>query len=412
VVDMTYSEVNFVFGNLNSRGGGERLTLVTMRTALNMGVKSFDLTTLYRPDVVQLNKSFGGKLSSVVRNLRRIYLISIVDYLEKSNLVTKYNSKGGFVTINTHGDKIPYYHPNMTKDNSIVYCHFPTAKRLIQRRDAEYLQNELNIRTSIGIKICKAEYSTKIPNKLSEKQSDETIGIFRLLNRAYTNLINRSTVLTNSEFSRKAILSAFPSSHVQILSPPVDIEAFREYGLESNERKDVILVISRIDPDKEVEKALSLARILKKRDLGRQMIIVGSLTPRNSAYVRYLEKLIKEWDIMDYVILKVNTPLEELFKIIRKAKAYFHPKLGEHFGISIAESMAAGLAPIVPNIGGQTEFVPQRFHYKSLDEAADIISSSFVLSQLERRQISNSVTKFSNSNYVKNFQTLLSEKLR
>jgi len=104
VVDMTNSEVNFVFGNLNSRGGGERLTLVTMRTALNMGVKSFDLTTLYRPNVAQLNQSFGRKLSSVVKNLRRIYLISIVDYLEKSNLVTKYNSKRGLVTINTPGD--------------------------------------------------------------------------------------------------------------------------------------------------------------------------------------------------------------------------------------------------------------------------------------------------------------------
>lgn len=74
------------------------------------GVKSFDLTTLYRPNVAQLNQSFGRKLSSVVRNLRRIYLISIVDYLEKSDLVTKYNSKRGLVTINTHGDKIPYYH--------------------------------------------------------------------------------------------------------------------------------------------------------------------------------------------------------------------------------------------------------------------------------------------------------------
>jgi alpha-1,2-mannosyltransferase len=409
---MINNEVNFVFGNLNSRGGGERLTLVTMRAALNMGVKSFDLTTLYRPDVAQLNKSFGGKLSSVLRNLRRIYLISMVDYLEKSKLVTKYNSKSGSVTINTHGDKIPYYNPNMTKDNSIVYCHYPTAIRHIQRRNTDYLQDDLNIRTLSGIKRYKAEYATKIPNKFSEKQDDNTIGIFRLLNRAYTNLINKSAVLTNSEFSRKAILSAFPSSHVQILNPPVDIEAFREYGLESNERKDVILVISRIDPDKEIEKALSLAKILKKRDLGRQMIIVGSLIPRNSAYVRYLEKLIKEWDIKDYVILKVNAQLEELFKIIRKAKVYFHPKQGEHFGISIAESMAAGLAPIVPNIGGQTEFVPQRFHFKSLDEAADIISSCFALSQLERRQISNSVTKFSNSNYIKNFQTLLSEKLR
>lgn len=408
---MTNNEVNFVFGNMNSRGGGERLTLVSMIAALNTPVKSFDLTTLYRPKIAWLDESFGTKLSSVMRKLRRIYIISILDYLEKSNSVSNHYSKRGFVTINTHGDKIPYYNPGMTKDNSIVYCHYPTARGLIQRRDLEYLENDLNIRTMKKITTYNEKYTMKVPNKSSEEYSHRPDGIFKLLTRAYTNLINKSTVLTNSEFSRKAILSVFKSSHVEILSPPVDVEVFRNNGLESNERKDIILVISRIAPDKEIEKALSLARILKKRGIGSQMIVAGSLTQRNSGYLRSLEKLIKNWDIKDYVIFKANTPLEELFKIIRKAKIYFHPKFREHFGISIVESMAAGLAPIVPNVGGQTEFVPRKFHFKSLDEAADLVSSSLALSGLERRQISDSVVRFSTSNYIRNFQILLSEKL-
>jgi glycosyltransferase involved in cell wall biosynthesis len=205
-------------------------------------------------------------------------------------------------------------------------------------------------------------------------------------------------------------LSTFEPPHVQILSPPVEVEAFRKYGLESKERKDIVLVVSRIDHDKEIEKALSLARILKKRGIGKQMIIVGSLH-RNLNYHRSLQNLIKNWDIKEYVILKTNIPLDELFKIIRKAKIYFHPKSAEHFGISIAEAMAAGLAPIVPNIGGQTEFVPRKFHFRSLDEAANLVSSSFALSSSERRQISDSVQRFSTSNYIKDFQTILAEKL-
>ncbi len=142
------------------------------------------------------------------------------------------------------------------------------------------------------------------------------------------------------------------------------------------------------------------------------MLIVGSLIHANTAYFHFLGNLIKEWDIDNYVILKPNASLDELFKIIRRAKIYFHPKSGEHFGISIAESMAAGLAPIVPNIGGQTEFVPQKFHFKSLNEAADLVSELFLLSCPERRQISDSVTRFSTSNYIKKLQKLLSEKLR
>jgi glycosyltransferase involved in cell wall biosynthesis len=142
------------------------------------------------------------------------------------------------------------------------------------------------------------------------------------------------------------------------------------------------------------------------------MLIVGSLIQANTAYFRFLGNLIKEWDIDNYVILKPNVSLDELFKIIRRAKIYFHPKSGEHFGISFAESMAAGLAPIVPDIGGQTEFVPRKFHFKSLNEAAHLVSELFRLSCAERRQISDSVTRFSTSNYIKKFQDLLSEKLR
>ena len=72
--------------------------------------------------------------------------------------------------------------------------------------------------------------------------------------------------------------------------------------------------------------------------------------------------------------------------------------------------MAAGLAPIVPNIGGQTEFVPRKFQFGSLDEAVNLVSLSFALPSSERREISNSVQKFSTSNYIKNFRTLMSEK--
>ncbi len=44
---------------------------------------------------------------------------------------------------------------------------------------------------------------------------------------------------------------------------------------------------------------------------------------------------------------------------MRKSKVYFHPMVGEHFGISIVEAMAAGLVPVVSDVGGPTEFVPK-----------------------------------------------------
>jgi hypothetical protein len=129
---MSHGMVNFVFGNLNPCGGGERLTLVTMKAMLNMGINSFDLTTFYRPNISRLDQIFGKELSSVMRRINKIQVIDMLEYLEKSNLAFKDLSKRYAVTINTHGDKVPYFDPSISKDNSIVYCHFPSAKDYIE----------------------------------------------------------------------------------------------------------------------------------------------------------------------------------------------------------------------------------------------------------------------------------------
>jgi glycosyltransferase involved in cell wall biosynthesis len=407
---MSHQTVNFFFGNLNPCGGGERLTLVTMKAILNMGINSIDLTTIYRPDVSRLDQIFGNGLSSVMRRINKIQVIDMLEYLEKSHLVIKDVSKRYDVTINTHGDKVPYFDPSISKDNSIVYCHFPSAKEYIERENLDYLENELNVKLTNKIGAYEGYNETGVPDRFNKGYSDRKSQIFKLLKRAYDNLMKKSIVLTNSKFSRTAILKSFESADVQVLSPPVDVEAFRRHSLKSDERQDIILVISRIDPDKNIEKALCLARILKKRAIGKRMIIVGTLVQRNLTYFYKLQKIARDLEIKDYVTFQSNIALESLFIIMRKAKVYFHPKVGEHFGISIAESMAAGLAAVVPSIGGPTEFVPQKFQFDSLDEAACIILSAFNVSATERRQISDSVLKFSTSNYTHSFQKLFEER--
>ena len=85
--------------------------------------------------------------------------------------------------------------------------------------------------------------------------------------------------------------------------------------------------------------------------------------------------------------------------------------VGEHFGMSVAEATAAGLVPIVPTVGGPTEFVFKKFHFTTLEEAVPIVSSAFNLPFEERVQISNSVNKFSTSNYIAGFQKIVKEML-
>ena len=134
------------------------------------------------------------------------------------------------------------------------------------------------------------------------------------------------------------------------------------------------------------------------------MKIVGNLYYYYFDYYSKLKQMVIDLGLTDYVTFEINANLDKLLSIMRQSKVYFHPAIGEHFGMAILEAMAAGLIPIVPNKGGPTEFVPQQYQFNTLEQAAEIISCAFSQPYLERVKISNSVNRFSTSHYIKGFQ--------
>jgi|SoiMethySBSTD1v2_1073268.scaffolds.fasta_scaffold1153628_1 alpha-1,2-mannosyltransferase len=94
---------------------------------------------------------------------------------------------------------------------------------------------------------------------------------------------------------------------------------------------------------------------------------------------------------------------------MKKSKVYFHSREGEHFGISIVEAMSAGLIAVVPTTGGQTEFVPTIYQYDSLEQASQVVASALDVADEERQRISDSVKRFSEINYKRQFQLLISK---
>lgn len=233
---------------------------------------------------------------------------------------------------------------------------------------------------------------------------------FKFLGDRYENLMKNTLILTNSEYTRKAISNAF-NVDAKILYPPVDVDTFRDAALKSHQRDDMILIISRIAPDKQIENAIEGARIMRSRGIGKVMTIVGNLHHYDHRYYQELKKMIADFDLSDYISLQTNISFNKLIQLMQLAKVYFHPRIGEHFGISIVEAMASGLVPVVSDIGGHTEFVPSKYHFHTLSQAADVIALAFEATNSERRAISNSTTKFSNANYIKSFHRILSELL-
>ncbi|HZD83019.1 MAG TPA: glycosyltransferase, partial [Nitrososphaeraceae archaeon] len=305
-------KANVVFGDLNPCGGGERLSLVTMQALSEMGV-DFDLTTFRSPELPKLENAFGKKLSSVMKNIKKVKIVNILEELRQPQCPDNYD-----ITINTHGDKVPLYDSFFSKDNAITYCHFPTAKSYIESENRGYLQRDLNI--GIMSNTSANKNSKKNDNSNSKYLNDINTPFnmekeyFSILKKAYWNLMRNSTILTNSEFSRRAIVGAFGIDNVYILSPPVDIDTFRKALSRSDDniRNDIILIVSRIDPSKEIQNAIKLAKILKDRNIGRGMKIAGSLYFFNFKYYSYLEQMVRDLDLTDYITFEVNASLDKL----------------------------------------------------------------------------------------------------
>ena len=175
----------------------------------------------------------------------------------------------------------------------------------------------------------------------------------------------------------------------------------------SKERENIVLVICRIDPLKKIDNAIKLGKLLKDNNIGNGMKIAGSLEPYYYDYYLHLKKMIVDLNLTDYINLEINVSLGKLLALMRKSSIYFHPKPAEHFGISIVEAMSAGLVPITHDVGGQTEFVPSQYQFHTLEDAAHIISSAFDVPFSKRVAISDSVTRFSESNYIKCFKQLV-----
>lgn len=423
---------NVIIADLNPCGGGERLSLVTMQALSEMGI-DFDLTTLKSPDISRLENAYGKNLVSVMKNIKKINTIDIIEELRIQLLQQEQQQQTNYyydITINTHPDSAPYFHPSFSKNNAITYCHYPAAKYHIESENIGYLEKDLEIEVISNISSCgnnnhnykhssidKSKSHIKTDNnncKLSETTIKE---YFRILKYGYWNLMRNSTIVTNSEFTRKVIVNAFgiEYNNIHILSPPIDTNIFRDSELMTKlnyddgyyKRDDTIIVISRIAAHKEIENAIKLAKILKDRNIGKGMIIVGNLY-NYFEYYAYLKQMVIDFGLTDFVTFEINASLDKLLVLMRKSKICFSPR-PEPFGMAILEAMAAGLISIVPSVSGSAEFVPQQYHYSTLEQAAEIVSSAFHLPNAERVKLSNSVNKFSNSYYIEGFKRLINE---
>ncbi|HJU35151.1 MAG TPA: glycosyltransferase [Nitrososphaera sp.] len=334
---------------LNSLGGETTVAIETIESLYELGYE-VDLVTIQPPDLDALSKSYGKQIHIArIKSLLPFKLDYFGIYQRLLTVLSSIDLKDSDVVINTHGDALPYRISGNVP--YLLYLHFPT---FLMNSAGGYGSNKY--RKSFFWRAYFKPYSLITQS---------------LAMRAVTR---SNLVLTNSRFSREAIISAFPGLQPHILYPPVDTERFSSaYNQSIRNREAKVLVLSRFSPEKLIENAIRIAHILGGKI---PFQITGSLAPANKPYFKRLQQMIEVHGLAQVISLSPNASNEELVDSMSNCRVYLHTMIGEHFGVSIVEAMAAGLVPVVPGYGGCSEIVPKDHQYDTLDEAANLIAKN------------------------------------
>ncbi|MEW9491620.1 MAG: glycosyltransferase [Candidatus Aramenus sulfurataquae] len=204
---------------------------------------------------------------------------------------------------------------------------------------------------------------------------------------------SKSRLLANSNWTRRLLEVSGYSA--ETLYPPVKLR--RVEARERNSR--LVVYVGRISPEKDLENVIEVAK--RMRDF--KFAVLGS-TGRDLKYVDQFKSIANS---LGNVIVEENPDDAKIDEYFSRAKVYFHPKVNEHFGISIVEAMSAGLIPVVHKSGGAWYDVVAEgkygLGYESVEEAVTAIreASKWEVDMRERAE------EFSFEKFTKRLSSIL-----
>jgi len=352
--------VAIVHNRLDILGGGERLCLATIETFKERGWKVI-LGTIDRTDwdrVLHLWGRIPKPDEEIVLSIP-IKGFTIYKRLLASFLIPRLREKAD-VILDTYGDlRIDY--------GDITYIHFPTFALW----DTSYTKYEHGF-----WRIYFAPFY--LTQKLLIKRRINTM------------------VLTNSRFSA-TVIRRFLGRNALVVHPPVNVE---KYLLLDGKRENTVVTVGRFSHEKRYEFVVDVAE--KMPDT--QFYIIGAISGSRESkkYYEKIRRLIEEKDLKN-IELVPNAPEKKMLKILGSAKVYLHAMVSEHFGLSVAEGMAAGLVPVIHKSGGAwtdiVEFGRYGFGYSDTDEAVRSIGKALREYPKLIPRIRRSVLRFSKEKY-------------
>jgi glycosyltransferase involved in cell wall biosynthesis len=214
----------------------------------------------------------------------------------------------------------------------------------------------------------------------------------------------RTLILTDSHYAKRIIEETI-GAYSKVLYPPVNCELFKQ-ALAKEHRQNNVVTVGRLT----WEKNFGIIPEIANRVKSAVFHIVGSIVSEESLQlIRYIKRRSIELNLGHRIKIHLDPSTKERLNIMEKCKVYINCWKGEYFGIAVAEALSAGLAPVVPNDGGQVEIVPSPEHiYRDIDEAASRTEEWLSnWSPTRAFHLSQKAEKFSHDNFRRNLSDLL-----
>ncbi|WP_227354112.1 glycosyltransferase family 4 protein [Haladaptatus salinisoli] len=190
--------------------------------------------------------------------------------------------------------------------------------------------------------------------------------------------IRDSAIAANSNWMAGVVQDAY-DVRPRVVHPPVDTRGFVDEPWD--ERENGFVTVGRLARYKNVERNIEILDGVRERGHDVHLHVVGPAYDRE--YAREIAALAAD---RDYVHLEGECSREELVRIVSRHRYGLHGKRHEHFGMVVAEFVAGGAIPFVPNDGGQREIVGERseLRYDTTEGAVEKIDRVLSNPDLQR----------------------------
>jgi len=223
------------------------------------------------------------------------------------------------------------------------------------------------------------------------------------------DLLADDRLVANSHWAAQTILQACNVQCATTIYPPV----WGEFpDVPWDQKKDSFVMIGRIAPEKQIEKAVSILSAVRDRGHSINLHLCGQI--EEDLYGRRIIELCRLHS--GWIIPEGRVSGERKTSLLASCRYGIQARSSEPFGISVAEMVKAGGIVFVPNEGGQAEIVrnPDLLYSSESDAVEKILS---VLEDPSRQskirlELRGRAQEFSTARFISSVRSFLSPILR